>query len=170
MPEGRSVFDLTFFVLLAALAALGAIAFARGGGELVAAGLGDGARLLLRYAPMLVLSFLAAGFADKLVPHELVRAHLGERAGGSGILLGALAGILTPGGPFVSMPIAAVLIRAGAGAGTVVAFVSAWALLALHRFVAWEIPLLGWRIALLRYGVCVALPVAAGLLARLLAR
>jgi hypothetical protein len=61
-------------------------------------------------------------------------------------------------------------VRAGAGAGPVVAFVAAWALLALHRLVAWEIPLLGWRIAALRYAVCLALPVAAGLLARLVAR
>lgn len=164
------MFDGTFFALLAALCALALVAFSRGGSELVGAGLADGARLLARYAPMLVLSFLAAGFAEKLVPHELVREHLGERSGFAGILLGAGAGVLTPGGPFVSMPIAAILIRAGAGAGPVVAFVSAWALLALHRFLAWEIPLLGWRIAVLRYAVCLALPVAAGLLARLVAR
>ncbi len=160
----------TFFSLLAALAALAAVAFVRGGPELVSASLGDGARLLLRTLPILVVSFLAAGFAERLLPHELVREHLGLRSGMAGILLGAGAGIITPGGPYVSMPIAAAMLRAGAGPGPMVAFVSAWALLALHRFVAWEIPMLGLRLALLRYAVCLAVPVAAGLVARAIAR
>lgn len=160
----------TFYTLLAALGALAVFAFARGGPELVGASLLDGSKLLLRYLPILVVSFLAAGFAERLVPYELVREHLGERSGVTGILLAAGAGIITPGGPFVSMPIAAVMLRAGAGPGPMVAFVSAWSLLALHRFVAWEIPMLGLRFALLRYAVCLALPVAAGLIARAIAR
>jgi hypothetical protein len=48
----------------------------------------------------------------------------------------------------------------------VVAFLTAWSLLALHRFVAWEIPILGWRLAALRYSVSLAIPVLAGLAAR----
>ena len=51
-----------------------------------------------------------------------------------------------------------------------VAFLAAWALLAVHRLVAWEIPILGWRFALVRYAVCIALPVLAGLGASALAR
>jgi len=160
----------SFYTLLAALAALAIVTFARGGPDLVGASLLDGSKLLLRYLPILVVSFLAAGFAERLIPHELVRAHLGERSGVAGILLGAGAGIITPGGPFVSMPIAAVMLRAGAGPGPMVAFVSAWSLLALHRFVAWEIPMLGLRFAVLRWAVCLALPVAAGLIARAVAR
>ena len=35
-------------------------------------------------------------------------------------------------------------IRTGAGAGPVVAFLSSWSLLALHRLVAWEVPILGF--------------------------
>jgi uncharacterized membrane protein YraQ (UPF0718 family) len=68
------------------------------------------------------------------------------------------------------MPIAALMLRAGAGTGAVVAFLAAWALLALHRFVAWEVPILGWRLATLRYGLCLVVPVLAGLAARALAR
>jgi uncharacterized membrane protein YraQ (UPF0718 family) len=170
MAEARRVFDGTFFALLAALAALAAAVYARGGGELVGAGLGDGARQLLRYAPMLVLSFLAAALLEHLIPHEWVRARLGDDSGTAGVALGVGLGMLTPAGPFVSIPLAAMLIRAGAGVGPVVAFVSGWGLLALHRFVAWEVPLLGWRFALLRYAVCLLLPLAAGLLARGLVR
>jgi hypothetical protein len=68
------------------------------------------------------------------------------------------------------MPIAVVMMRSGAAAGPVVAFLTGWALLALHRFVAWEVPILGWRFALFRYAVCLALPIVAGLIARALAR
>ena len=48
MAEGRRVFDGTFFALLAALALLAAFGYARGGAELVRAGLGDGAGQLIR--------------------------------------------------------------------------------------------------------------------------
>ncbi|MBW2393270.1 MAG: hypothetical protein JRG95_03295 [Deltaproteobacteria bacterium] len=52
----------------------------------------------------------------------------------------------------------------------VVAFLTAWSLLAVHRLVAWEVPILGARFAIVRYGVSLALPVLAGLITRLLAR
>lgn len=162
------VIDGTLVILLLLLALLIGLAHARGGAELVRSGLGEGGRMLMRFAPVIAVSFLAAGFADVLIPTQWVRSRMGAESGLPGILLGAGAGVLTPGGPFVSMPIAAVMIRAGAGAGPVVAFVSAWGLLALHRFVAWEVPILGWRLASLRWLVCLALPIAAGALARAL--
>jgi len=164
------VFDGTFIALLAALAALAVWGYTRGGAQLVGDGLGDGARELLRYLPMLALSFLAASLLEHVVPQEFVRQRLGEQAGTGGILLGVGLGMLTPAGPFVSLPLGAMLLRAGASAGAVVAYISGWGLLAIHRFVAWEIPLLGWRFAVLRYAVCLLLPLAAGLLARGVAR
>ena len=69
---------------------------------------------------------------------------------------------------FVAIPIAAVMIRNGAAAGPVVAYVSGWSLLALHRFIAWEIPMLGFKFAALRYAACIVLPPLAGLIARVL--
>ena len=63
----------------------------------------------------------------------------------------------------------AVMIRAGAAVGPVVAFLTGWSVLALHRTVAWEIPILGIRFALLRWGVSLLLPVLAGALASLFA-
>ncbi len=159
----------TLFAMLALLAALGALAWLRGGPELLTRGLGDGFGVLLRFGPLVAISFLAAGFAEALIPLAWVRDSLGEHSGLRGIGIATLAGVLTPAGPFVSLPIAAVMVRAGAGAGPVVAFVTGWSLLALHRLVAWEIPILGLRLALLRYGVCLALPLVAGLAARALA-
>jgi uncharacterized membrane protein YraQ (UPF0718 family) len=162
--------DGTALVLLALLAGLAGLAWWRGGSELAVGGLREGGGLIVRYGPVIVISLLAAGFADQLLPRESVRDWLGPDAGLGGIVFGAAAGIITPSGPFVSMPLAAVMLRSGAGAGAVVAFLSAWSLLAIHRLVAWEVPILGWRFALVRYGTCLVLPILAGLAARALVR
>jgi uncharacterized membrane protein YraQ (UPF0718 family) len=164
------VIDATLLVLLGALAALVAVAWLRGGRELALQGLSGGGALLARYALIIAVSFLAAGVAEALVPRDLVRQTLGGESGLRGILLAAGAGAITPAGPFVSMPIAAVLLRSGAAPSSVVAFLAGWSLLALHRFVAWEVPILGLRFALLRYGICLGLPVLAGLFTRALLR
>jgi uncharacterized membrane protein YraQ (UPF0718 family) len=164
------VINGTLFAMLALLVALAALAHWRGGNELLEKGFFDGWSLLVRFLPIIVISFLAAGFAESLVPREWVRDTLGESSGFRGILIATAAGVITPAGPFVSMPIAVVMIRSGAGAGPVVAFLAGWSLLAVHRLIAWEAPILGWRFAALRYGVCLVLPLLAGLFARALTR
>ena len=157
-------------VIGAVLALLLGLAWHRGGGALAVEGLARGGGMIGRYAVLIVLSFLAAGLAEVLVPHHLVERALGERSGLRGLALATAAGALTPSGPFVSLPLAAALLRSGAAVGPVVAFVSGWAMLALHRFIAWEVPILGFRLALLRYGLCLVLPVLAGLGATAAAR
>jgi uncharacterized membrane protein YraQ (UPF0718 family) len=164
------VLDGTLLVLVAAVAALAWLAYARGGEELLRRGLSDGWMLLYRYALLILVSFLAAGLASVLVPEQWMARNLGAESGLRGILIAAAAGVVTPAGPFVSIPIAAVMIKSGAGSGPVVAFLAGWSLLALHRFIAWEVPLLGWRFALLRYSTCLVLPPIAGLIARAVTR
>ena len=164
------MFDGTLLFLTAIVAALGCVAYARGGEELLRRGLSDGGTLLFRYAILISVSFLAAGLAAAVLPEEWVRRSFGGESGFGGILMATGVGIVTPAGPFVAIPIAAVMIRNGATAGPVVAFISGWSLLALHRFIAWEVPMLGWRFAALRYGACVALPPLAGLIARAVTR
>lgn len=164
------MFDGVLVLMLVLLGALAALAWQRGGVDLVQQGLSGGGALLARYALLLIVSFLAAGLAEVLIPHAWVREALGQESGLRGILLAGAAGVVTPAGPFVAMPVAAAMLRAGAAPAAVVAFVTGWSLLALHRLVAWEIPILGARFALLRYAVCLALPVLAGLLTRVLLR
>lgn len=164
------ILDGQFFAMLALLAALCALAWWRGGGELLRSGLGEGLAALLRYGMIFAVSLMAAGVAQALIPKARVEALLGADAGLRGILTATAAGALTPSGPFVSMPLAAAMLRLGAAPGAVTAYLCAWSLLALHRFVAWELPLLGARFAALRYAVCLALPIAAGLLVRALQR
>jgi len=160
----------TLIVMGVLLAGLGFLAHARGGNELLTRALGDGVSMLLRFGPVIVVSFLAAGFAEALIPREWVGDALGRDSGLRGLVVAAGAGAITPAGPFVSMPIAVVMIRAGAATGPVVAYLTAWSLLSLHRFVAWEIPILGWKFAVLRYGASLLLPLLAGWLASVLAR
>jgi uncharacterized membrane protein YraQ (UPF0718 family) len=166
----RPVIDGVFLVLLGVLLALSAVAWMRGGAPLLRAGLGRGGQLLLQFALVLVVSFLAAGLAEVLVPIDWVKETFGREAGLRGIVLATLAGAVTPAGPFTAMPLAAVFVRSGADTATVIAYLTGWSLLALHRLVAWEVPILGARFALARYGVSLVFPVLAGLLARLLLR
>lgn len=168
--RSRIIFDPQLGLMLIILALLAALAWWRGGGPLLRKGLSDGGVLLARFAAIIAISFLAAGLAQALVPRAWVQAALGHGSGLRGILLATGAGIVTPAGPYVSMPIAAVLLRSGASPSAVVSFLTAWSLLALHRFVAWEVPIVGLRFALLRYGICLLLPILAGLGTRLLLR
>ena len=164
------MFDGVFFALVAMVAALAALAWSRGGEELLGSGLRGGVGLLVRFTPVLIVSFLAAGLVEVLIPREWASRALGEQSGWLGILIATGAGAVTPAGPFLSMPIAAVLLRSGAAAPAVVAFLTSWSLLSVHRLVAWEIPILEPRFAFLRYGVALVLPVLAGLLTRLVVR
>jgi len=168
--KARPLLDTTFWLLVAVLLGLGFVAWQRGGPELVQEGLASGAQMLVRFGLIITVSFLAAGLAERVVPQEWVRSALGEEAGVRGIAVATAAGIVTPAGPFVSLPVAAAMLRSGASEAAVLAYVSGWALLALHRLVAWEVPILGLRFALLRYALCIALPLLVGIAARALLR
>ncbi|MGH0036245.1 MAG: hypothetical protein ACQGVK_14560 [Myxococcota bacterium] len=166
MERAKPVIDATFWLLLVLLVGLAVLAWQKGGSDLVSEGLASGLRLLVRYGLVIGVSFLAAGLAEKLMPTEGIRRWLGEEAGARGIVLASFAGALTPAGPFVSMPLAAVMLRAGAAHSAIAAFVVSWSLLAIHRFVAWEVPILGLRFAATRYAVCVVVPIVVGLALR----
>ncbi len=162
--RNRRIFEPQLLFLLGLLLALMALAHWRGGSALLSAGFGEGVGLLLRFGLLIVVSFLAAGFISTLLPQGLVEQSLGREAGLRGIALATFAGAITPSGPFVSMPIALTLLRSGAAPGPVIAFLVAWSLLSVHRLLAWELPILGPRFALLRYALSLLLALAAGLL------
>lgn len=162
--------DSQLYIMLAVVVVLAALAWRQGGQELALRGLREGVRSLGQFGALIAVSFLAAGLATVLIPREWIQSQLGDQAGFRAIGLATLAGVITPAGPFVSLPIAAAMRASGAGTGAVVAYLTAWALLAVHRLVAWEAPILGTRFALFRWSVSLALPLAAGLLARALAR
>lgn len=125
--------------------------------------------MIISILPMLLFAFLVAGMLQVLIPQSLVQTWLGDESGLRGILIGSLAGGFTPGGPYVSLPIAMVLVKSGAGAGTIIAFLTGWSLYAFGRL-PMEVGILGWRLTLLRLASVLLFPPLAGLLARVLVR
>jgi uncharacterized membrane protein YraQ (UPF0718 family) len=168
--KGKGVIDSALIGFVLATIALAAVAWLRGGPELLREGLGNGGNLLAKSGLIIAVSFVAAGLAEALIPKNAIPNALGVDSGLRGILLATGAGVVTPSGPFVAIPIAAAMERSGAGTAPLVAYISAWGLIAIHRLVAWEIPILGTRLALVRWSVCLALPVLAGLAARVFTR
>ena len=87
VAERQRVFDGTLIFLLAVLLWVAALAHWRGGNAAVAQGFSEGWATLVRFGPMIVVSFLAAGFADLLIPPDWVREQLGADSGLRGIAL-----------------------------------------------------------------------------------
>ena len=115
--------------------------------------------------PKIVLAVLVSGFFAQIVPTELVAEWLGEDAGWRGIVIGSLVGGLTPGGPVICFPIVYVFLKAGAAIPALISFLTAWSVFALHRVLAYEIPLMGLRFVKIRFLACLILPPLAGFMA-----
>ena len=122
--------------------------------------------MLIQIIPLLILAFVVAGMVQVLVPQELISKWVGAESGFRGIIIGTVLGALAPGGPFVSMPIAAGLLRAGAGVGTMVAFLTGWSLLAVSRM-PMEIGILGWKFTMIRLACTFFFPLIAGWIANI---
>jgi len=147
-------------------AALLCAGYLRGQGE-HAAGARTALQLTVQVLPLLFFAFLTAGMVQVLVPRELISSWVGAGSGLRGILVGTVAGGLAPGGPYISLPIAAGLLRAGAGVGTMVAFLTGWSLWSLARL-PMDVGLLGWKLAGIRFLCTFFFPPIAGFLAAVL--
>jgi uncharacterized membrane protein YraQ (UPF0718 family) len=112
--------------------------------------------------PKIVLAVLVSGFFAQIVPTELVAQWLGKEAGWRGIMIGSLVGGLTPGGPVICFPIVYVFLKAGAAIPALISFLTAWSVFAVHRVIAYEIPLMGVRFVKIKFLACLILPPLAG--------
>ncbi|MEE9463873.1 MAG: permease, partial [Bacteroidales bacterium] len=117
-----NIFWPTVVMFIIALA-LFIIATLQGEGKNVA-GLKSAWNMTLQIIPLLIFAFIIAGLVQTLLPRDLISTWVGDESGFRGILFGTLAGALTPGGPYVSLPIAAGLLKTGASIPTMVAFVT----------------------------------------------
>jgi len=140
------------------------IGYAKGEGQHIK-GLQSAGKMTLEIIPLLVFAFIIAGMIQQLLPHEIIARWVGEESGFRGLLIGTLAGGFMPGGPYVSLPVAAGLMRAGAGIGTMVAFLTAWSLWAVGRL-PMEIGIMGWRFTLVRLACTFFFPPIAGIIAQ----
>ena len=120
--------------------------------------------MLSQMLPLLVFAMIVAGMVQVLIPREIISKWVGTESGFRGILIGTVVGSLMPGGPFISLPIAAGLLRAGASIGTMVALLTGWSLWAFTR-APLEIGIMGWQFWLIRLACTFFFPPIAGLIA-----
>jgi len=140
------------------------IGYSRGEGQHIV-GIKSALKMTTQILPLLIFAFIMAGMIQVLLPRELLSKWIGEGAGMRGIFIGTIAGGITPGGPYVSLPLAAGFLRAGAGVGTMVAFITAWSLWAVSRL-PMEIGILGWKFTVVRLACTFFFPPIAGFLAQ----
>jgi len=143
--------------------ALVIIAYNKGGGEHIL-GLKSAGTMLVQIIPLLICAFIVAGMIQVLLPFEMISRWVGSESGLRGILIGTVVGGLAPGGPYISLPVAAGLLRVGASVGTMVAFLTSWSLWAIARL-PMEIGIMGWKFTLIRIACTFFFPPIAGLLA-----
>lgn len=153
-------------IIMAVLAGVSFVfAYSKGGGKHIQ-GLHISWKMILEILPLLVFALILAGMVQVLIPKELLAKWIGEGSGIRGILFGTLAGGITPGGPYVSLPIVAGFLRAGAGVGTMVAYLTAWSLWAVARM-PMDIGILGWKFTFVRVTCTFFFPPIAGFLAQI---
>ncbi|MBE9523935.1 MAG: permease [Chloroflexi bacterium] len=120
-----------------------------------------------RNAALLIVAFIIVGFVNVLSPTELVKSWIGPSSGWRGLILAEVIGMLLPGGPYVVFPLIAVLYQAGAGLGPVIAITTSWATQALLT-ITFELPFMGWRFTMIRWGLGLVVPLFAGAVAHFL--
>lgn len=146
------------------------LAYSKGGLKYVGTGFLEAGRLFLSVLPNLLIGFTVAGFLLLLLPQGVVARWLGAESGLKGILVGWVAGALTPGGPFTHFPILASLMAKGAALGPIVTYIASWALLGVQRIIVWEAPILGWRVVSIRVAASALFPPVIGLIAQEVAK
>lgn len=160
--------DAGFWFMFVASIVVGVFVVHSWGAQRALDGLSSGGRLLMATLPKMIFAFAAAGLIQVILPTDLVSQWIGEGSGVRGLMIGTLAGTFTPGGPMMHFPIVASLMTSGAGAGPIIAYLTAWSLLGLHRLIIWEIPILGLEISVVRFAASLALPPLVGFVGGLL--
>ncbi len=145
---------ISLAVVTVVTAILGAIAWHRPG-RLDVQGFRLATLQLRTMGPRVLLGILAASFIAELLPKDVVAELAGPDSGWQGILLATAIGAAVPTGPMVLFPVAVALLEVGVGVPQIVAFVTSWGLLAVHRLIVWEIPLMGVNFVVVRLAASV---------------
>ena len=78
-----------------------------------------------------------------------------------------MAGILTPGGSIIGLPLVATMYKAGVGVSVLVTYATSFVLLSVLR-IPLEVGFYGWRLTGIRVAVSLFLPLVAGVTTQLL--
>jgi uncharacterized membrane protein YraQ (UPF0718 family) len=142
------------------------IGYAKGQGQHIE-GAKIGFNLMVQVLPLLFFAFIVSGIIQVLVPREYLVKWIGSGSGLRGIIIGSIAGGLSPGGPYVNLPIVAILLNSGASIGTTVAFITGWSLYAVSRL-PMEVGILGVKFTICRLLSTFLFPPLAGTIAQTL--
>lgn len=115
-------------------------------------------------ALLILLAFVIVGFVNVLSPEKLVQAWIGPNSSWRGIMLAEVLGMLLPGGPYVVFPLIAILSEAGAGIAPVITLITSWSTQSLLT-ISFELPFMGWRFTVIRWGLSLGIPLMAGAVA-----
>ncbi|MGH7312246.1 MAG: permease [Candidatus Rokuibacteriota bacterium] len=157
----RPAFDLPTLILVGLALVLAVVAYVKDPG-LPWVGARTGLSLLWVILPRLVPALLLAGLLQVLVPQDLIARYFGRASGLRAIVIASLAGVITPGGPMVSVPFMVVLANSGMALPPLVAYMTSWSLFGMQRIISWEAPLMGWHFVAVRVVSSLAFPVLAG--------
>ena len=162
----KDAFGPGFFGFLAFAVISGLACYIVIGGEAVAGALAADIDLILAILPRVVVAISVAALLWMMLPRDKVSQFIGRDSGLRGLLIATMAGTITPGGPSSAYALLALLGAAGADRGAMIAYIAAWATLGLQRMLVWDVPFMGGEFAILRFAVCLPLPIIAGLIAR----
>jgi uncharacterized membrane protein YraQ (UPF0718 family) len=157
----RGALDLSTLVLVVAAIVLAVVAYLRDPG-LPLIGARNGLSMVVFILPRLIPAMLIAGLLQVVVPQEVVSRYFGRQGGMRAIVVASLAGIITPGGPMVSVPFMVALAHSGAALPSLVAYMTSWSLFGMQRIISWEVPLMGWHFVGVRLLASLAFPILAG--------
>ena len=132
-------------------------------------GLNHAVQMTIQILPLLIFAFIVAGMVKVLLPSEVISKWIGQESGIRGILIGTVAGAFTPGGPYVSMPLAAGLLKSGASIGIMTAYLTAWSLINISRLPL-DIGILGLKFSIIRFISVIIFPPIAGLFAQVISK
>jgi uncharacterized membrane protein YraQ (UPF0718 family) len=130
----------------------------------------EGAMDCVRLIPRIMLGVIGSGYIAALLPQEVMGHWFGADSGVTGIIIAAVAGSITPGGPVVGFSIGAAALKGGAGAPQVIAYTVAWALYAWQRVFLWELPVMPPRLVWIRVAASLPIPFLAAAGAMLLGK
>ena len=160
------IIDIT---LWGSVAVLGFMVWQRGRVVLTAAAR-EGTMDFINIVPRVALGVIGSGYIAAVLPQEVITGWFGSDSGWLGVLMAAVAGAATPGGPVIGFSLGAVAMKAGAGPPQVIAYVVAWALFAFQRLVLWEIPFMPARFVWFRCAVSLPFPFVAAAIAMVIGK
>ena len=135
---GRGFFGFMAFAILVSI-----VCYLMYGMAAVEAVFREDMTLLVNMMPRVVLALCVASLLWVVLPRDRMARLVGTESGLRGLIIAAIAGTITPGGPSSAYALLAVLAAAKADRGALVAYITAWALLGFQRILIWDMPFMG---------------------------